>query len=187
MNSQTAAKSGSAAPCRFRSPGWALVVVAVAALSATACSKSNSSTAAAPNPATVQTDVKALYTTFFSLSNRSVPAKLALIEDGSKFGAAESAALKFGSTFSPFGPQAITAKGARVKSVTLVPDSSCEKANVSAPCAQVTYSIVGTDQQELLANQRGYAVYVNGHWLVSKTTLCGLFHLIDLTPRACPS
>ena len=42
--------------------------------------------------------------------------------------------------------------------------------------------------EPVLPDLHGYAVYVNGRWLVSKTTLCGLFRLIDLTQvRACAS
>jgi len=154
---------------------------------AAACSGSSTS-ASAPNQATTKAEVTALYTTFFSLSNKSVPAKLALLQDGPSFKTAEIEAINFGSTFIAPGSNSAPAKGVTVQWVKIQPDSGCKKASAPAPCAEVGYSIVSTNGKNLLPNQRGYAVYVNGRWLVSKTTLCGLFRLIDLTQvRACAS
>lgn len=161
--------------------GWTPVILAVTAVLVTACSGSSSSTAA-PNPATTRAQVTTLYTTFFSLSNKSVPAKLALLQDGPSFKTAEIEAINFGSTFVAPGSNSGPAKGVTVQWVKTLLDSGCKKASLSAPCAEVGYSIVSTNGKNLLPDLHGYAVYVNGRWLVSKTTLCGLFRLIDLAP-----
>jgi len=158
--------------------GWVPAILVATALSVTACS---SATASSPNPTSARSDVQRLYRTFFSLSNKSIPTKLALVQDGSNFKSAEIAAIKFGSSFIAPGSPSAPARGATVQSVKLLSDSACKKAIGSAPCAEVHYSIVATDGAELLSNLRGYAVYLSGHWLVSKTTLCGLFSLIDLS------
>ena len=185
MTSQSAGSTGRPRLRHGRRWGLAPVVLVMAALSATACSGSSSSTAA-PNPATTRAEVTTLYTTFFSLSNKSVPAKLALLQDGPSFKTAEIEAINFGSTFVAPGSNSGRAKGVTVQWVKLLSDPGCKKAIVSAPCAEVDYSIVSTNGENLLPDLHGYAVYVNGRWLVAKTTLCGLFRLIDLTQvRAC--
>ena len=45
------------------------------------------------------------------------------------------------------------------------------------PCAKVVYDINGPTGTAVLANSQGYAVDVNGTWLVAKTTICGLLGL----------
>jgi hypothetical protein len=39
----------------------------------------------------------------------------------------------------------------------------------------VTYNVLGKNGKALLPNAKGYAVFVNGKWLVSKPTVCALF------------
>ena len=46
-----------------------------------------------------------------------------------------------------------------------------------SPCAKVTYSILGQGGSALLGGETGYAVYVNGKWLVAKPTVCSLLGL----------
>ena len=46
----------------------------------------------------------------------------------------------------------------------------------------MVYDILGTGGTAILPNNNGYAVYTNGHWLVSKVTICtllGLFYTAE--------
>ncbi len=166
---EAAAPAGPTTTRRGRRRVWLPAVLAVMALSAAACSSSSSSTVALPNPATAQADVGTAYSTLFDLSNKAIAPKLAAIQDGQSLEAATTQAL--GSSL------ASSATGATVNSVTLLSSSQCSAAKVPYPCAKVNYSILGPNAQVLLGNSTGYAVYIDGHWLVAKATICGLFSL----------
>ncbi|HYA68503.1 MAG TPA: hypothetical protein VED63_07205 [Acidimicrobiales bacterium] len=171
MNSQLLEAPTPADPTmtrRDRRRTWLPAVLAVTALAAAACSSSSSSSNQ-PNPQTTQADVEAAYNTLFDLSNPSVPTKLAAIQDGQSLEQATTAAL--GSSL------AKSATGASVQEVYLLTASECATAKVPSPCAKVKYSILGAGGAPLLGNTTGYAVYVDGHWLVAKATICGLFSL----------
>lgn len=113
------------------------------------------------------------YNTFFNLSNGSIFDKMEVLEDGPSFQAALTSAF-----ISSIGA---SATGASVQSVTVWPDSECQTAHVSTPCAKVIYAVLGPGGQGLLTKSAGYAVEVNGQWLVSKATACGFFQLLHQT------
>jgi hypothetical protein len=119
------------------------------------------------NAKTAPTDIAKVYDSLFNLSNKSVGVKLAAIQDGSSLRTATTVALS--------SPLAAEATGARVTHVKLLSDSQCQQAGVASPCASVTYDILRKGGKVLLPNARGYAVFVNGKWLVSKPTVCALF------------
>jgi len=167
---EAAAPAGPTPTRRGRRRVWLPAALAVIAFSAAACSSSSSSSSAsAPNPAMAQSDVQTAYNTLFDLSNKSVPAKLAVIQDGQSLEQATTAAIS--------SSLATSATGASVSEVSLLTASECDAAKVPYPCAKVKYSILGTGGAPLLGNTTGYAVYVDGKWLVSKATICGLFGL----------
>ena len=187
MISQQLDAAAPAGPTRTRARrrwAWIPAALAVTALSAAACSSTSSSTG--PNPATTQADVQKLFNSFFNLAaDKSVSGKTAEIQDGSTLTVAAGQALN--------SSLAASAGGATVHTVTILSDSACAAAKVPSPCAAVKYDILGPGGQVLLPNSSGYAVYVNGKWLVSKTTICGLFGLFYQaegntgTPPGCPT
>jgi hypothetical protein len=177
--------ASSAATSRRRRWGWCSAVLVAATLGTAACSSSTTSSAPPPNPATAQADIQVPYGTLFNLSNNNVNAMLATIQDGESLRAATTNALT--------SPLSKSATGATVSAVSLLSASECAAAKVPHPCAKVTYSILGPGGQVLLPNSTGYAVYVDGHWLVAKATICGLFELLYQTenktgtPQGCAS
>jgi len=113
------------------------------------------------------------YRTLFNLSDKSVTAKLDVVEDGQTLRRAMAEALA--------SPLAAAAAGAAVHQVTLLGRPACQNALEPWPCARVVYDIVATNGSALEANSAGYAVYVGGRWLVAKNTVCGLFELLYTT------
>ena len=152
--------------------GVLVVLSAVGAVSLLGPRATASKSASSPGAGTADPTaaVTTAYNTFFDLSNRSVTGKLAVLEDGPSLKAAVTVAL--GSSL------ATSATGVSVQSVTVLPDSTCQSEQVSTPCAQVVYNIIGANTVVLLPNSAGYAVKVSGQWLVSRTTACGLFRLL---------
>ncbi len=67
--------------------------------------------------------------------------------------------------------------GVQVNDVTFPDDSGCTSAGVDNPCAKVLYDILGSGGSPVLAGNIGYAVSVNGAWLVSTATACSLLDL----------
>jgi hypothetical protein len=162
---------------RPRSVG-AVAVLAAFSLGAAACSSGgSSSTAATYNPATLQSDISSAYTTLFNLADKNVDAKVAVIQNGSKIRAAMQDALS--------NPIANSAAGAKVNTVTILSATACQHQGLPSPCAKVTYDILGPatngSQSAILPNSTGYAVFVDGHWLVAKATICGLLGLFYQT------
>jgi len=177
-------------PARRRIPHVAvLAAVAGLSLAAAACGSSGPSTAATTttqvkvNTATAPSDIATAYNTLFNLSNPDVNSKVAVIQNGSTITSALQQALS--------SSLASSAGGAKIDSTSLLSASKCATAKVPYPCAHVTYDINNTTGTAILPNSQGYAVYVDGKWLVAKTTICGLLGLFEQaegstqTPQGC--
>jgi len=126
--------------------------------------------AASMNPAKTKASIEHAYSTLFNFANHSVLAKTAVIENGSTLRAALKQALS--------SSLAKQAAGAKVIAVKLLSTLQCQEAAVISPCAKVTYNLLGPTHAPLFATPAsGYAVYVNGRWLVAKATICALLEL----------
>ncbi|MBR7837650.1 hypothetical protein KDL01_30500 [Actinospica durhamensis] len=149
-----------------RSARLCAVVVATAALGLAACSSSSpsgSSTTSSPSPQNTATSTAAVTTAWTDFFAKTTPIaqKETLLENGS----AMSGAVQAFSTNPMVGQ--VTAS---VQSVTFPsPDK-----------ADVTYSI-SLNGHVVENSMAGTAVYQNGKWLVSDTTLCGLLQLAQST------
>ncbi len=152
-------------PTRYRR-SVATIVVSAAALLA-ACS---SSTPAMPSASASKADIAHAYQTLFNMQDKAVGTKLAVIQNGSTLKNAITAALA--------SPMAGEAAGATVNSVSILSDSGCKAEYLPSPCAAVGYSIllpsVSTGN---LTGLKGFAVYENGRWVVSRSTICSLLTL----------
>jgi len=132
------------------------------------------SSTAEMNPGTAKTDIGRAYGTLFNFTNKSVPAKTSVIENGSSLEKALSQAL--GSSL------AKSATGARVDRVQLLARSACSQVPLASPCAKVSYDILGSSNKPLFSTpSTGYAVFLSGKWLVAKSTICGLLGLFYST------
>ena len=148
-----------------RSGRLGAAVLAAAALGLAACSSSspsNSSTGAASpsaqSTAASAAAVKTVWTDFFS-KNTPIAQKEVLLQNGTTM----SSAVQAFSTNPMVGQVTAT-----VQQVTFPsPDK-----------ADVTYSI-SLDGHVVENSMAGVAVYQNGTWLVSDTTLCGLLQLAE--------
>ncbi len=109
------------------------------------------------------------FNTLFDFADGSITDKLAVIEDG--------AALRQAMTQATSNSFTAAATGARVDTSTMLGASACAQLSLTAPCAAVTYDVVGTQNSVLLPSSQGYAVWHNGKWLIAKVTACGLFEL----------
>jgi hypothetical protein len=158
-----------------RSPRLVAVAFAALALVAAACSSGTTAattTTVALNPATAPADIAAVYDTLFHFSSGTVASKEAVIQDGTSIKAALNQAL----TSSLAG----SAAGTKVNSTNLLTASQCSHLSPKAlpyPCAHVNYDINGSSGAAILPGNNGYAVYVGGHWLVAKSTICTLLGL----------
>ncbi|MDA8317735.1 MAG: hypothetical protein M0010_21605 [Actinomycetota bacterium] len=142
-----------------------LALVGVALVSA-ACGSSP----AQVSPAQADNAIGHAFSTLFDFSNHSVTAKTAVVQDGSTLHTAISEALA--------SSLAKQAAGAKVSAVRLLSKTSCTQAVLPSPCAKVTYNLLGPSGTPLFATPSiGYAVEVSGHWLVAKSTICGLLDL----------
>jgi hypothetical protein len=124
----------------------------------------NSSTSE-PSP----TGIDQSFNTLFDFANGSITDKLAVVEDGANLRQAMTEALS--TSF------AAAATGARVDTATMPGASACARLSLTAPCAAVTYDVVGVKNAILVPSSQGYAESINGRWLVAKVTVCGLFEL----------
>ena len=141
------------------------VLVGVALLGA-ACGSSP----ARVSPAKADAAIGHAFSTLFDFSNHSVTAKTAVVQDGGTLHTAIAEALS--------SSLAKQAAGAKVSAVRLLSKTSCTQAAVPSPCAKVTYDLLGPSGTPLFATPSiGYAVEVGGHWLVAKSTICGLLEL----------
>lgn len=123
--------------------------------------------------------IRTAFTTLFNLSNPSVSVKLGVVQDGAQLRQAITDELK--------SPLAKLAGGASLQSVKIEHGTACRNADLTSPCAAVTYSILSTSQTPLLRNSKGFALYVGSRWLVSKTTICTLLTLANgnVPPKGC--
>ena len=117
----------------------------------------------------VPADIGAAYNTLFNLANPNVPSKIAVIQDGSVLQAALTEALS--------SSLASSSAGTKIDSVKVLDATTCKSASLPSPCAKVVYDILGTTGTAILPNSQGYAVFIGGHWLVAKATICGLLGL----------
>ena len=151
---------------RIRSP--LVVICAVVGLIACAAGPSLASTAQA------KTAIARDYATLFDFANANVAAKTAVIQDGRALRQALTQALS--------SSLAKEAGGAKVLSVHLRSASACRQAALPSPCAEVTYELLSPSQTPLFPTpSSGYAVYIQRHWLVAKSTICGLLELFYST------
>ncbi len=128
---------------------------------------------ASSSPTTTPSAASAIgqsFATVFDFANGVVTDKLDAIADGSTLQQAMTEAVT--SSF------ASSALGARIDTYTMLDGPGCTKVSLAAPCAQVTYDILGTGGSAILSGSLGYAVSVNGRWLVAKGTVCTLFGLL---------
>jgi len=110
------------------------------------------------------------FNTVFDFANGVVSEKLDAIQDGPALDVAMTQAVS--------SSYASTALGARIDTYQMLDGSACAKVSLPAPCAQVTYDILGPGASVILAGSQGYAVSVDGQWLVAKGTVCTLFGLL---------
>ncbi len=116
--------------------------------------------------------------------NASIADRVAVVQNGASIETAFSTA--FSSSLSS------SATGASVDSITFLDSSGCSQVGLTSPCAQVIYDILGTGGSPLLPDNTGYAVSVDGTWLVATNTVCtllGLFYQAEGetgTPPGCP-
>jgi hypothetical protein len=124
----------------------------------------NSSTSE-PSPAAIDQS----FNTLFDFANGSITDKLAVVEDGASLRQAMTEALS--TSF------AAAATGARVDTAVMLGAPACARLSLTAPCAAVTYDVVGVTNAVLVPSSQGYAESINRRWLVAKVTVCGLFEL----------
>lgn len=151
----------------------ALTVLLTVAVTAAACSSSNSAstttttkpvdTAAAPGL------IAQAYETLFNFSDKTVASKVAVIQDGAAVQSSLQEALN--SSLSS------ASTGSKIDSTTVLTGTACTSQHLTSPCAKVTYDLLGANGSAVLGGQTGYAVYVNGSWLVAKVTICALLGL----------
>lgn len=147
-------------------PGLSLV--AILGLAASACGGASTTTTTAHRTTTTasaaqtKTAITTTWTTFFAYSTPSAT-RLAVLQDGSKY---KSTIASLTHLFPP-------GTAATVKSVT-----------VNGTTATVGYSLKAASGPLPLPASTGTAVEVNGKWLVSDSTFCGL---ITLAGASCPS
>jgi hypothetical protein len=125
------------------------------------------------------------YNTLFDFADPSVADKVAVIQDGASIEAGLSQALS--------SSLATSATGAKVNNISFLDTSGCTQAMLPSPCASVTYDILGQSGTAILPNNQGYAVSINGSWLVATNTVCGLLGLFYQAegktgnPPGCPA
>jgi hypothetical protein len=151
-------------------------VVGIAIVQSTATtSPSNAPQTTAPvgagggTPNTSATAIGRSFNSFFDFSTGTVSDKLAVVQGGAKLRQALKEAVS--TSF------ARAATGASVRTTKMLDTAACAKASLVAPCAQVTYDVLGTMDSVILPGAKGYAVSRDGNWKVAKITACGLFEL----------
>jgi hypothetical protein len=156
-----------------------LALLPVTAAAGCSSSTSGSTTTSLPatsapttteSPSAVRHQVEHVYATLFNFGDKSVSAKTAAVQDGAGLARAFRQALS--------SSLAKEATGARVRSVDVLTVALCGQAAVPAPCAKVTYDILGAGGKPLFPTSSvGYSVETNGRWLVAKSTICSLLTL----------
>src|SRR4029077_14729431 len=110
-------------------------------------------------------EITQAYQTLFDFADPSVAAKVAVIQNGASIEAGLSEALS--------SSLATSATGAKVDNISFLDSAGCTQAMLPSPCASVTYDILGSGGTAILPNSHGYAVSINGSWLVATNTVCG--------------
>jgi hypothetical protein len=150
--------------------------IAVTLAACSSGSSSSSSTTTTQNPAQAQAAIATTYNSFFDGGNPNSNAKLTLLQNNAKLASVYNKA---------YNNPAAAMTAAKVTSVAVLPASQCQQAAVPSPCAKVSYDLNNRQTgAPLLAGQTGYAVNVNGKWLVSENTFCALVSLIG---NQCPA
>ena len=139
------------------------VTAAACGGSTTATTTTTIDTAAAPGL------IASAYGQVFNFQDKTVPPKIAVIQDGAAITASFTDALN--SSLSS------AATGSKIDSTTLLTSTGCKAQKLPFPCAKITYDLLGAGGSALLGGQTGYAVYVGGKWLVAKITICTLLGL----------
>jgi hypothetical protein len=151
----------------------ALTVLLTVAVTAAACSSNNTaSTTSTTKPVDMAAApglVQQAYNTLFNFSDKTVASKVAVIQDGAAVQSSLAEALA--------SPLSSSTTGSKIDSTTVLEGSACTAQHVTAPCAKVTYDLLGANGSAVLGGQTGYAVYDNGSWLVAKVTICTLLGL----------
>lgn len=147
-------------------------------------SGASSSTTLAPSTTTLsvsaaKAQIRSVFEILFDLRNPAVAPKLAAVQDGSQLRQTFVKELA--------SPLAKLASGARVLSIRLEHGASCQTEALPSPCAAVTYDVLSRSRTALLANSKGFAVYIASRWLVAKTTICTLLSLANnnVAPKGC--
>jgi hypothetical protein len=156
---------------RRRSPRiFAVAVMAAVSLGAAACSSgTGAATTTTLSPAASKTAIAAAYDTLFHLATGALDAKIAVVQDGAKLRSSLHAA--------QISSLAASSNGTKIDSVNPVSTAGCKAKSLPTPCEHVVYDVLGTDGTAILPMSQGYAVFVGGHWLVAKATICGLLGL----------
>jgi hypothetical protein len=139
-------------------------------------SSSSSSTTTTQSPAQATAAITTNWAGFFDGGNPNSNAKLLFLQNNGKLTAVYNKA---------YNNPAAAMTSAKVTNVNVLPSSQCQQAAVPSPCAKVTYDLNNRQTgAPLLAGQTGYAVNVNGKWLVSQNTFCAL---VTLEGNQCPA
>jgi hypothetical protein len=144
---------------------------------------SSTTTTTTAGPSTPSGEITQAYQTLFDFADPSVADKVAVIQNGASIQAALSEALS--------SSLATSATGAKVDNISFLDSSGCAQASLPNPCASVIYDILGTGGTAILPGNHGYAVSINGSWLVATNTVCvllGLFYTAEGktgTPPGC--
>jgi hypothetical protein len=145
----------------------------------------STTTTTTAGPTTPSGEITQAYRTLFDFADPSVADKVAVIQNGASIETTLSQALS-----SSLGS---SATGANVNDISFLDSGTCTQDNLPSPCAQVTYDILGQGGTVILPNNNGFAVSVNGTWLVATNTVCGLLGLFYQaegktgTPPGCPA
>ena len=143
-------------------------------VAATTTTVKATTTTVAIDPATAQADISTVYNTLFNLANPALAGKVAVIQDGAGISTALQQALS--------SSEASASQGSKIDSINVLTAAQCAKQSLPPQCAHVMYDILGTGGTAILPGNNGYAVFVNGQWLVAKATICqllGLFYTAE--------
>jgi len=141
-----------------------VVLVAVVITLVLTLGHKNSSSLTSAQQDLAKQQIQNSWETFFA-ANTSLQNRENVLENGSKF------TVPIHQEFDSLDSQA---PSATVSSITLT----------SPTTANVVYTIK-LNNQPVLTNQKGQAVYITSTWEVSDATLCGLLNLGGVKPTAC--
>jgi len=151
---------------RTRGSGSLAVLTLAVMITASACGSGTSHV----DLSGAHTGVRHSYSVFFNLASGRASKIQTVVQDGPSLQTALEQAVD--SSLSR------VATGARVDKVTVFSGLRCTAQHLSSPCAAVTYAVLGPGTAPLYSGQQGYAVYQEGTWLVSKSTVCAFLTLL---------